>query len=152
MQKKNFVKIIIASIIQIMFSLSLVYILLFYQGYKTNYFVTLAIFLFAMHFLSSGVLVLRLENYARILTITNMINLTIISFGCVLWIGFHDFYNLFRFIVWLIILFISFYFVYFFTRPNIKEQFKGVKKGHSNLTRHPLKEKAGRRGCSKCKP
>ncbi|NQU52318.1 MAG: hypothetical protein HQ522_07235 [Bacteroidetes bacterium] len=129
MQKKIFLNVLVASILQMIFSVYIVYAV-FYRSNNNAYnkLVALAVILFAIQLFNSGATLLTRQNYARILTVTNMLNLAFISFGGLLWIGFHNFYSLFRFIFWFILLFISFYFIYFLTRPNIKEQFKGVPK------------------------
>lgn len=119
MKKNYFIKVIIASTIQILFSLYVIYAVLFSRTYKGNLFVAFVVILFCIHFFNSGVQLLKYENYARILSISNMLILAIISVGGLLWVGID---NWFRFSSWAVMLLISIYFVYFLTRREVKEQ------------------------------
>lgn len=120
MQKRDFIKIIYAGIIQMLFSLYMIYAIFFLREYKKNYFVVFVIILFCANLFNSGIQLFKFRNYSRILTISNMFTLALISLGGILWVGAN---HCFRFSFWAIILFTSLYFIYFFTRREIKEQF-----------------------------
>lgn len=123
-QKNYFIKIILAGSIQILFSLYMIYAVFFSREYKKNYFVVFAVILFCTHLFNSGIQLFKCQNYSRILTISNMFTLALISVGGLFWVGIN---HCFRFSFWAIILFIALYFIYFFTRQGVKEKFREVR-------------------------
>lgn len=121
MKRKDFIKIIFAGSIQMLFSLYVIYAVFLSREYKKNYFVVFVVILFCIHLFNSGIQLFKCQNYARILTISNMFTLALISLGGLLWVGINQ---CFKFSFWSIMLFVSLYFIYFFTRQEVKEQLK----------------------------
>jgi len=89
---------------------------------KHNYLVVFVIFSYCLHLLFSGILLLRLKNYARLGSISNMFGLVIISLGCIFW---KNSVSIFSLVFCIIFICAFIYFAYFLTRPETKKLFAG---------------------------
>ncbi|MBL7071739.1 MAG: hypothetical protein ISS26_06190 [Candidatus Omnitrophica bacterium] len=102
-------------------------ILLYVFGYlihgstaEVNYLVTFVIGMFALHVAYTGLLLLKRKNYARIGSISNMFGLAVISLVIIFLVD-SPTPHLLVFSIFLLCA--SIYFIYFLTRPRVKEFF-----------------------------
>jgi len=133
MEKNNFklLIVLVAGFIQIFISLYILFRISLHEiryaihvssmQAKHNYLVIFVIFLYCLNLLLNGINLLRFKTHAvRLMTITNMFGLAVISLSCILWIDVTAFSSIFC----IVFLFIFIYFIYFLTRSNTKKLFQ----------------------------
>ncbi|MFH1317763.1 MAG: hypothetical protein ABIH71_01945 [Candidatus Omnitrophota bacterium] len=114
-------RIIAIGIGQIVLALRFLYVGCLQFINKSRIIITIAMLLFSIHFLISAKSLLKLENPGRILSITNMLVLSIMSIGGMLLFGVG---RIDIFLFWFMILCISIYCVLFLSSSKTKQYFK----------------------------
>lgn len=121
MEKQESYSIFTIGIMQIVFALYLFYVIYLQFCFESRIIVIIALSFYSIHLFVSATSLLRLKHPGRILSITNMLGLSIVSIGGMFWVGINRFMH---FALWFMILCISIYSVYLLTRPNIKSRFE----------------------------
>lgn len=126
---KKYIFIITIALILFFFAISILVTLI---KIKFNLLIILTIISFSVSIFLTIISLLKLKSEGRVLAITNLFALSVISIGGMFWAGVDD---LRKFLFWLMILCISLYLIYRLNRVDVKllfQNFKPEKKGTDN--------------------